>query len=813
MAGRALAQGTPLVVLDYNAAKALGTVQIAGGAIDLTNGALVVTTSSFGFAPSAGNYQGAFTPGSGGEFGTVGVAEYGTAAVHDALQEGANFSGTPGYPATNGYWNGTNGIISSTAANDPNGLFTVGYVDNSVTQYSVFKGVPLDNVNFSQTIFATTWFGDSNLDGIVDNVDYGNWAGTITSGNPAISTNTGGPVGWIDGDFNGDGVVDGVDYGLWAGTITSGKQFNLGFNPSAVGAPAAGSAVQAVPEPSTVALLGVVLLCGFASRIKGKRVSTMSRNHLARLVVVVTVLTMAVFFAAHVANATLYIDLQADPSDPGYSASSPRTLNVTSANETFTVDVYALIANSAGTPANNGIAQLTAAIEVASSTLKGDVAFGSWASTGAGAINTTAAVAGTQLPTNYGAMGLGGTATTDTTNSHWWSPALSNVPAYNGSNFVVSGSTIGTDYFLGTLTVTFTGYTLPTATTSASMVAYPRWGTGATKPQNWTEDGSNYHTFGSAALVGGGPSSTNMLYSNAAAGISPMTFVFTGGTSAVTYYPGRADITSVSTPSPASIPANATASVAGVLTNTATTSASGNTQDSVNWTVTGASGYGGTVLPVNTNGPLAPAATAPLSFTYTPLATFFGTDTITLTPSGTGANGTGAAGTTGPKTATINVTGVGPVGGLLGASFGTLLTSSSGTIFDGLMTSSSGDSTLSVPTTATILAGSGALTQVTEQWRSRTAAESSTGGSILPLVSDVVNMGGIATGTPYVLQMSYDPNALKTFGVPNTYSTTGSAIYLAHNNRNLARWPCSPQALPLSVSPIAAARPRRPKFV
>ncbi len=124
VASQASAQS--LLVLDYNSAKIFGSVEIAGGAIDVTNGAMIVTTSSFGFVPSG-------DPGGPPEVGVPGVAEYGDNAIHDALVEGGNYA--------NGYWNGTNGIMSSTAQNDNSGfLKAVGWIDNSIvglTQPSV----------------------------------------------------------------------------------------------------------------------------------------------------------------------------------------------------------------------------------------------------------------------------------------------------------------------------------------------------------------------------------------------------------------------------------------------------------------------------------------------------------------------------------------------------------------------------------------------------------------------------------------------------------------------------------------------------
>ena len=111
--GQAGAQS--LLVLDYHAPKTFGSVHIAGGAIDITSGAMIVTTSSFGFVPSGGQSN---------EYGSPGVAEFGDAAIHDAIVEGANFA--------NGFWNGTNGIISSTAATRADGTLAIGWAPTTL---------------------------------------------------------------------------------------------------------------------------------------------------------------------------------------------------------------------------------------------------------------------------------------------------------------------------------------------------------------------------------------------------------------------------------------------------------------------------------------------------------------------------------------------------------------------------------------------------------------------------------------------------------------------------------------------------------
>ncbi len=234
-----------------------------GGTIDLGGAgnyvsALIVTTSSFGFVPSGGQPD---------DYGTPGVPEYGDNAIHDALVEGANF-------ANGGYWNGTNGIISSSAQNGFGGnanlvgLVSVGWVDNSIFAYTSFDGVA---VNTSQSIIATTWLGDALLEGQANSDGYQQWANSIA--NPGAYIYGGTKPEWIDGDFNYDGRVDSDDYGLWSNTMTTpGANYNLGFDPNGPVIPAADASESPnsqyilisnppVPEPASLALLMSAAAC------------------------------------------------------------------------------------------------------------------------------------------------------------------------------------------------------------------------------------------------------------------------------------------------------------------------------------------------------------------------------------------------------------------------------------------------------------------------------------------------------------------------------------------------------------------------
>ena len=78
--------------------------------------------------------------------------------------------------------------------------------------------------------------GDASLDGQVDGVDYTVWADNFLTNDRAYYTK---------GDFNGDGRTDGADYIVWADHF----------------APALALSVAAVPEPNSIWLAAIGLLC------------------------------------------------------------------------------------------------------------------------------------------------------------------------------------------------------------------------------------------------------------------------------------------------------------------------------------------------------------------------------------------------------------------------------------------------------------------------------------------------------------------------------------------------------------------------
>src|ERR1019366_9987851 len=96
-----------------------------------------------------------------------------------------------------------------------------------------------------------TYYGDANLDGSVNGADYQQ----IDAGFGAHGTNN--MTGWAYGDFNYDGVVDGSDFSLIDNTF---NQINAsGASPLAIVAGSADLVASPadVPEPTTLALLGI----------------------------------------------------------------------------------------------------------------------------------------------------------------------------------------------------------------------------------------------------------------------------------------------------------------------------------------------------------------------------------------------------------------------------------------------------------------------------------------------------------------------------------------------------------------------------
>ncbi len=149
--------------------------------------------------------------------------------ISDQIAQGLN-------SANHGYWNGQ-GIDSYAAAQTTNTALGVELNNNGHGQplVTTFEGQP---VTSSDVLVKYTYFGDANLDGIVNGSDY------------ALLDNgfNNGLTGWRNGDFNYDGVINGDDYTL----------IDNSFNTQGpvLSAAAADRIDTSVPEPACQFILG-----------------------------------------------------------------------------------------------------------------------------------------------------------------------------------------------------------------------------------------------------------------------------------------------------------------------------------------------------------------------------------------------------------------------------------------------------------------------------------------------------------------------------------------------------------------------------
>jgi len=223
-----------------------GTLQLASANAFPTNTSLII--SSGAFVTIANHSTNAiYVPvlSSLSNSGTIDVVNN-AVVIHNGAIGTITAEAAAGY--NNGAWNGTSGsigvITSSLAAADPAHLTAVG-VATGIT--GTFEGV---SVTSSDVLVKYTYYGDTNLDGKVDGTDYSR----IDNGYLNRLT------GWFNGDFNYDGVIDGSDYTLIDNAYNSqGAQISAELSsPGAVATAQIAAGTSAVPEPTTLGLLGIV---------------------------------------------------------------------------------------------------------------------------------------------------------------------------------------------------------------------------------------------------------------------------------------------------------------------------------------------------------------------------------------------------------------------------------------------------------------------------------------------------------------------------------------------------------------------------
>jgi hypothetical protein len=218
---------------------ASGTIAVnAGKKLNLSNGAFkatgVINTLTIAGTPTAPTAQVDI-----GKNYLVITAPGQLATVNSQIASGANFNSSP-----NNGWDGQ-GITSSNAAADSTGALAVGCgnADDEGLTGALF-GTHVAAA--TDTLVMLTLAGDADLSGTVNVDDYN----TLRSYYGATNAT------WEMGDFNYDGVVNADDYNI----------LRAFYNQTVPAAPGLDGVAGAVPEPATMALLGLGALCALGRR-------------------------------------------------------------------------------------------------------------------------------------------------------------------------------------------------------------------------------------------------------------------------------------------------------------------------------------------------------------------------------------------------------------------------------------------------------------------------------------------------------------------------------------------------------------------
>jgi len=151
----------------------------------------------------------------------------------------------------------TTGNPVTTTTIKVSGVYGTGSTNARLTQVTGKTGTTYTTSNFdtfggnSYSFTQTAKGGDTDLDGDIDFTDY---QILVNSYNPAGSGFT-----WYNGDYDGNGAVNFTDYQLLVNAYGPASNYTVG--PVSPGA-GSGLSSAAVPEPASIALLGLALLGG-----------------------------------------------------------------------------------------------------------------------------------------------------------------------------------------------------------------------------------------------------------------------------------------------------------------------------------------------------------------------------------------------------------------------------------------------------------------------------------------------------------------------------------------------------------------------
>jgi autotransporter-associated beta strand protein len=226
---------------------AAGTLLLAnadatgGGAVSVAGGALAQAQASLPKAVTVST----LTTSAGGKFDLTNnsmVVKSMTVAQVQALIQSAFNAGT---------WTGATGLTSSIAASASPAITAIGFASNGVLNKSEFKGVT--GLDADDVLVKHTYYGDSDLNGETTLDDYT----LFLNGYQTAGTT------WVQGDYDYNGLVTLDDFTLFlAGYQNQGAPLTalealINSTPmSAAERSAMLAAVQAVPEPTGLALIG-----------------------------------------------------------------------------------------------------------------------------------------------------------------------------------------------------------------------------------------------------------------------------------------------------------------------------------------------------------------------------------------------------------------------------------------------------------------------------------------------------------------------------------------------------------------------------